>query len=151
MRSYSRSLATENYWESSVFERFFGEFEFSKILFRKLRLNRRSCAPLGSFANAKARAGVIIIAAFTSQLFSGHSGYCESVYVGSYFEKLELGFSKLSTSVFGVDLANKAVANVVNYTLVLRGYSIFADIRGYGWICSEKTSSQVSLKRKFRA
>ena len=45
--------------------RFFGEFEISKTLFQKL-LNRGVLAtPLGSFANAKARAGVPIIAAFT--------------------------------------------------------------------------------------
>ena len=45
--------------------RFFGEFEISKTLFQKLLLNRRFSAPFGSFANAKARAGVTIIAAFT--------------------------------------------------------------------------------------
>ena len=45
--------------------RFFSEFEISKTLFQK-PLNRRVLAtPLGSFANAKARAGVPIIAAFT--------------------------------------------------------------------------------------
>ena len=44
--------------------RFFGEFEISKTFFQKLLLNRHSCAPFGSFANAKARVGVTIIAAF---------------------------------------------------------------------------------------
>ena len=116
--------------------RFFGKFEISKTLFQILLLNRRSSAPFGSFANAKARAGVIIIAAFALQSFSAHRGYRESVRVGNYFEKLELGFSKLSTSAFGVNLVDKAVANVVNCTLVLRGYFIFTDICGYIIYCS---------------
>ena len=42
--------------------RFFSEFEISKTLFQKRRV---LATPLGSFANAKARAGVPIIAAFT--------------------------------------------------------------------------------------